>query len=282
MLLGEMLDRATRRLTSAGVPEARHNAEILLSHVTGRDRGVLLASRRDAVDPALASRYGEAIRCREQREPLQHILGTQEFYALTFQIDARALVPRPETEGLVQAVLDHDLPNRSSVADLGSGSGCIAVALAVTRRDLEVFGLERCPEALELARINARRHALEDRIDFVEGDWRAAPPEWRERMDAVVCNPPYVREDEWIALDPEVRDHDPRDALVAGPTGLEAYESVVPACFDMLRPEGIVALELGLGQEDGVRAVAARAGFRGIEVRPDLQGIPRVLIAEKA
>ena len=233
----------------------------------------------DPVDPALAARFGRWIERRERREPAQHIVGEQEFHGLVFRCDRRALVPRPETEGLVDATLALDLPRRATVVDLGIGSGCIAVTLAVRRPGWMLRGLDRSLPALEQARENAERHGVTDRLELQHGDWADPPSNWRCRADAVVSNPPYVAGDDWESLQPEVRDHDPQEALVPGPHGLEAYREVAPAAYDLLRSGGWLLLELGLGQENAVRGIAAETGFRGVEVTPDLAGIPRVLVA---
>lgn len=279
--IGQRLSAAARALACAAVPEARLNAELLLADLLRTDRGGLLVRRREPLDPALAERFEQRLRRRAGREPLQHILGTQEFHGLPFRVDRRALIPRPETEGLVDAALGLDLPPRARVADLGTGSGCIAVTLAVRRRDLLLFALDCSPAALEVARCNAARHGVEERIDLREGRIGRAPDEWRGVMDLVVSNPPYVSESDWTSLEPEVRDHDPREALVAGPTGLETFEELFPAALRLLRPDGILIAEIGCGTEGAVGRLAAAAGFRAIEFRPDFQGIPRVLVAER-
>jgi release factor glutamine methyltransferase len=215
------------------------------------------------------------------REPLQHITGVQEFYGLRFEVDGRVLVPRPESEGLVEAALALDLPQGARVADLGTGSGCLPVALAVARPDLLLHALDRSRAALEVARLNADNHGVAGRISFQEGNMASPPKEWSETMDLVLSNPPYVSESEWRGLEPEVRDHDPREALVAGESGLEAYGSLLPAAAMLLRPEGHLLLELGFGQAERVSEMARGHGYRVIRVDPDFQGIPRVLLAAK-
>jgi len=278
--LGDLLKQGRRELTGAGLPDAAREADLLLCDLSGLDRGVLRARRDDPADAALIERYADAIRRRACREPHQHIVGTQEFHGLEFLVDRRVLVPRPETEGLVDVVLDADVPDRGRVADLGTGSGCIAVTLAVKRRDLELFALDASEDALVVARENACRHGVEDRIDFLAGDMLSPPQEWWERMDAVVSNPPYVSESEWETLEPEVREYDPKAALVGGATGLEPYAPLLKAARDLLRPEGLLVLEVGFGQAEEVKTIASAAGFRAIRIEPDLRGIPRVVVAE--
>lgn len=227
-----------------------------------------------------ARRFDAWIARRAAREPAQHIVGLVEFHGLVFRCDRRALVPRPETEGLLDAVLGLDgLAPRARVADLGTGAGSIAVTLAVRRPGLALHALDVSPAALELAAENARVHGVAQRVEIALGDLARPPRAWLGTMDVVVSNPPYVSESEWRTLEPEVRDHDPREALVAGPTGLEAYVALAPAARALLRAEGWLVLELGYGQADRVVAIVGDAGFSIVSIAGDLQGIPRVLIA---
>ena len=168
--IGDALRAGTARLERAGVGAARHDAELLLAHLLGTDRGGLFLRRGDTLDGRIAQRYSGWIRRRAGREPLQHVTQVQEFYGLSLLTDRRALVPRPETEGLVEAALGLAPASGARVVDLGTGSGCIVVALAVVRPDLRIHALDRSPTALALARENAARHEVEARIEFVEGD----------------------------------------------------------------------------------------------------------------
>jgi release factor glutamine methyltransferase len=271
----------TARLERAGVTAARHDAERLLADLLGTDRGGLFLRRDALLDRRIARRYSDWIRRRAGREPLQHVTEVQEFYGLSLLADRRALVPRPETEGLVAAALDLAPASGARVVDLGTGSGCIVVALAVERSDLRILALDNSPEALALARENAARHDVGARIEFVEGDLACPPESWQGTVDLVVSNPPYVSEADWHTLEPEVREHDPREALLAGPTGLEAYRALAPSSFALVVPAGYLVLELGHRQAESVRAIVSDAGFDVLQVRPDLCGIPRVLVAQK-
>lgn len=279
--VGDLLEQATRQLREAGLSDARREAVALLALALGTDRGGVAARRPDPLDDEAAARFRELLAARERRVPLQHLAGLAEFRGLAFEVSAAVLIPRPETEDLVQAVLDAGLPENASVADLGTGSGCIAVSLAVARPAWRVVAVDLSADALAVARRNVARHGLAGRVALVERDFAQVPDEDRGAFDAVVSNPPYVPEEEWRSLQPEVRDHEPRLALVPGPTGNEAYEAVARAGAILLRPGGLLALELGWKSEAAVRAIAGSAGLRDVDVRPDLQGIPRVLQARK-
>jgi len=270
---------AAALLDAAGVPNARLEAEFLLAHLLDTDRGGLLVRRAERLPDMIAERYASWIARRAAREPAQHITGTQEFYGLEFHVDSRVLIPRPETEGIIDVVLALDLPPKASVVDLGTGSGCMAVTVAVRRPDLEVHALDTSGDALEVARANAALHGVGDRIEFVHADLSAPPAGWSGRVSVIVSNPPYVPEGDLAGLQSEVRDHDPRAALVAGPTGLEAYQALVPVARDLLVSEGHLVLELGFEQDEAVRRLVEAGGFRVVEVRPDMQQIPRILVA---
>lgn len=279
MTIAGELDAAAARLERAGVPEPRLNAELLLADLLAIDRGGLLVRRREQLDAAIAQRFENRVLRRGRREPLQHITGFQEFRGLAFEVDGRVLVPRPETELLIDAALAVDLPGNARVADLGTGSGCLAVSLAAACKRFRLHALDSSPAALEVARSNARRHGVEGRIEFREAAMGEPPAAWLGRMNLVLANPPYVSEDEWAGLPPEVRDHDPREALVAGPTGLEAYRELLPASRGLLLENGSIVIELGFGQAAEVEKMARAEGFGRIRVEKDFQDIPRVLTA---
>lgn len=207
--------------------------------------------------------------------------GEQEFLGRPFAVDARVLVPRPETEEVVGAFLGLLGANARRVADLGTGSGCIAVSVALARPEILVHALDRSEEALEVAGENARRHGVADRIVFRLGDFGAPPREWSGTMNGVISNPPYVGEDEWEGLAPEVRDHEPKGALVPGPTGDEAYDVLVPAAWTLVVPGGVLVAELGHRNSAGATASARAAGFDPVEVLPDRRGIDRILVARR-
>lgn len=269
--MGSALETARERLARAGVPMPRREAEWLLALALGTDRGGVLARKPDPAPERLEG----LLRRREAREPIQYLAGEAEFFGRPFAVASGVLIPRPETEQLVSVVLD-GLPRKARVADLGTGSACIAVTIALEREDVEVVAVERSPEALAIARENARRHGVDDRVRLLEGDFGEVP---LPPCDAVVSNPPYVAEAEWGTLEPEVRDHEPKEALVPGPTGDEVYPVIARAALLALRPGGRLLVELGHTNEPGARKAVAEAGLARVEVRPDFRGIPRILVA---
>jgi release factor glutamine methyltransferase len=221
------------------------------------------------------SKFDGWVARRVRQEPVQYILGETEFYGLTFKVTPDVLIPRPETEHLVEAALErvpHDAVVR--VCDVGTGSGAIAVALAHALPRAEVTALDISVVALEIAKENAARHGVGGRIRFVESDLLSAVRS--ERFDVVVSNPPYVRDDE--VLEAQVLEFEPRGALFAGPTGLEVYERLIPQAREALNPGGWLLMEIGHGQRDALADLLR--DWDGVEFVPDLQGILRVAIAQ--
>jgi release factor glutamine methyltransferase len=244
------------------------------------DRGGVMARKPDAIAKGAADRLEDLLAARCRRTPLQYLTRTVEFFGLELETAPGVLIPRPETEGLVEAVLELDLPADARVADLGTGSGCIAIALASLRPGWRVTAIDASEAALANAGRNAARHHVAERVELVRRDFTFVPDAERRTYHAVVSNPPYVAEAEWEGLEPEVRDHEPRVALVPGPNGNEAYEAIAAAAPLLLAPRGRIALELGWKSEDAVRRLVAQAGFAALAVHPDLAGIPRVLTAQ--
>ena len=276
----EAVDLASRRLERAGVDHARREAMLLLARLLGTDRGGIVARASQILPAGVARDFGAFVARREGREPSQYLFGEEEFFGRVFAVDRRVLIPRPETEILIEAVLSLPVDGAARVLDLGTGSGCIAVTLAIERPRWSIVALDRSADALAVARANVERHEVRGRIDLVEGDL-GDPARFGASFDVVVSNPPYVSEEEWRGLAPEVQDHEPKEALVPGPSGLEAYRALAPAALEVLRSGGWIALELGYRSAAGARAAVEAAGFHAVEVRPDLRGIPRVLVARK-
>lgn len=280
MTVAEALRLATQRLAGAGVPEPVLDAELLLRHVMGWDRAALLASDTDPLGADQASRFLALVGERESRRPLQHLTGTQAFWGRDFLVSPDVLIPRPETEVLVEAALGL-LSGVAApvVVDVGTGSGCIALTLAAERPDAEVHGVDISPAALDVARTNARRLGLESRVLLFQGDLLSPVAHLTGSVHLVVSNPPYVPADQFDSLMPEVRDHDPRLALVPTPDASDLYRRLAAGARRVLRPGGVLAVEIGLGMAEEVRAVTEGEGFRVERAILDLQRIPRVLVA---
>ena len=280
MTVAEALDNATGRLRAAGVAEAALDAETLLRHVLGWDRASVLSRGDDVVPAPVMATFLALVASRAERRPLQHLLGTQAFWRHDFVVGPDVLIPRPETELLVEAGLDALRPLQAPrVIDVGTGSGCIALSLAAERPDAVVVATDLSAPALAIARQNAARLGL-GRVGLVRGD--LLDPFRREPgVDLVVSNPPYVPEDEWRDLAPEVRDHDPRTALVPEEGVAALYARLLAGAVRVLRPGGTVAVEIGSAQAEAVLAQAAAAGLIAARPIDDLQRIPRVIVATR-
>jgi release factor glutamine methyltransferase len=265
------LDGGRERLGRAGVPDPLREAEILLAAALGVSRATLHADPPEA-DPARMDRYGGFLARRERREPAAHVLGRCEFLSREFAVTPDVLVPRPETEHLVEAALAEMPGDRAVLAvDAGTGSGCIAVSLCAERPRARVLALDRSAAALAVARGNAVRHGVAGRVRFLLSDHLAAV---RGPVDLVVSNPPYVGEGETV--DPEVL-REPREAVFAGPDGLEAYRALAPGAARVLRPGGLLLVETPGDRIEEIAAILRAAGLAPRPPIPDLAGRPRVL-----
>jgi len=265
----DALDSAVIALTAAGCETPRLDAELLLAAAMEVDRAVIVADPARLLEPAAARRFQDYAARRREREPVAYILGWKGFRSIELEVDPRVLIPRPETEHLVEALLD--LPQRSRVCDVGTGSGAIALALASERPDLEVAATDASADALAVARANAARLGLP--VTFHHGDLLAGVT----GIDAVVSNPPYVEDDAELA--PEIVRHEPALALRAGPSGLDVVSRLLPAAGASAAQ--LVALEVGAGQAGAVAALARDAGFGSVETVHDLAGIERVVVGRR-
>jgi release factor glutamine methyltransferase len=273
----DLLHDAAERLTRAGVDSARVDTRILLAHAMGISREHLIAAIRHPTLGEVAAFQGSIDR-RLAREPLAYITGHKEFWSLDFAVGPGVLVPRPETETLVETALSlfADRAAPLSVADLGTGSGAILIAVLKEFPQARGLGFERSPDALHYARTNLRAHGLDSRGEILAADWSDAPA---EQFDLVLSNPPYILTADIAALEPEVRLYEPHAALDGGPSGLDAYRALARLLPKLLRPGGVGLLELGHGQADLVKPL-----FRDLAVpriAPDLAGIPRILALKK-
>ena len=290
---------ARQRFECAGIESAGAaiDADVLARHALGGwERGQLLVRRHDACPPGFSGIFEALVRRREQREPIGYITGHREFWGLDIEVGPGVLIPRPETEFLVEEALSRLSPEgadpggrpvaaearrpvRVRIADVGTGSGCIAVAIARWLPSAEVVAIDASEEALAVSRRNATRHDVSSRVRFLKADLLAgvAGP-----FDAVVSNPPDVPAPDIAGLQPEVRDHEPLQALSGGEDGLDVVRRLVPEAAAVLRPGGWLLFEFGFGQADGVRAViAAETRLELVDVRADLAGIPRVAVARR-
>jgi release factor glutamine methyltransferase len=266
--VGEALGAAVQALRAAGVESPRLDAELLLGAAAGLDRAKLAADPEAGVPPPAARRFGEMVRRRLRREPLAYVLGRKGFRRIEVAVDRRALIPRPETELLVEVALE--LRPRTAL-DVGTGCGAVALALADELPSCAVTATDTSTAALDLARGNAARLGLADRVRFEAG----SAPEDRT-FDLALANLPYVREDELSSLAPEIRDWEPHSALLGGPDGLDAFRAVLPR----LRADAL-ALEVGRGQAPAVAGLVRDAGYARVDVRLDLAGIERVVVGRR-
>jgi release factor glutamine methyltransferase len=266
----EALEAATDALKAAGVDTPRLDAELLLAKAANVDRAQLLASPGETVDPVATRAFAEFVRRRLRREPLAYITGRKGFRRIELGVDRRVLIPRPETELLVELALELQ---PASVLDVGTGSGAIALAIADELPHAAVVATDIYPDALEAARENAARLSLAGRVRIEQGT--LAPGEF----ELLAANLPYVTEREWHGLDPELRDWEPRGALTPGPTGLEAIDALLgELSVSPTTSVKVVALEVGEGQAATVADLVRRAGFTRIDVREDLAGIDRLVV----
>jgi len=276
------LKRLAALLKAAGHDEATAEAESLLAHALGcRRLEIYLHGERPLLSEQCALLKAQARRLHND-EPLQYVLGEVEFCGRVFACDARALIPRPETELLVEAALGFAqvwARPQPQVADIGTGTGCIALTLALAQPRAKIFAADISPEALALARQNATRHGVADRIEFVQADLLA--PFGAGALDLVVSNPPYVPTAEWGALPRHIRDCEPRNALDAGADGLDVLRRLVAQAVDKLAPGGVLALEIGEDQGPRVAELLRSAGLRHVAVKKDFAGWDRIVIGEK-
>lgn len=276
-----ILTHSIPRLAAAGIASARLDAEVLLGHVLGKARGWLWAHPEAEVSAAEEARFRALLARRLGREPLAYLIGAWEFYGRAFIVTPEVLIPRPETELLVEAVLGWARAHGAgTVADIGTGSGAIAVTLAVEAPVLRIIAVDLSPGALAVARHNAQQHGVAARITFLEGDLlapiRAAG---LLPLDIIAANLPYIAEEEFPALMPEVREFEPELALRAGAGGLAIIRRLIADSPDALAPGGLLALELGLGQAAEVEQLLTARDWHDIRVITDYADIPRHLLA---
>ncbi|MFC7477865.1 peptide chain release factor N(5)-glutamine methyltransferase [Dankookia sp. GCM10030260] len=275
--VGFFLCRAGQHLRAAAIESPRLEARLLLAHAMACRQEDLLRDPRAAVPPAAAARFGDMLRRRLDHAPVAHLLGEQEFWSLRFAVSGATLIPRPDSETLIEAAVEA-LPDRAAVRrvlDLGTGTGCLLLAALSEFPTATGLGLDRVLAAAALARDNAARLGLGDRSAFAVADW-AAPV--AGRFDLILSNPPYIESATIPGLMPEVARHEPVSALDGGRDGLDAYRAIAAMLPGLLTPGGRAVLELGQGQQPAVEAIATAKGLRVLGCRADLGGVPRALM----
>ena len=277
--MGAEIDRAAGRLKSAGVPGPRSEARLLMGYALGLSRETVFGHVDRPVTPADAKRFESAVRRRVSREPAARILGCREFWSLPFRVTAATLIPRPETETVIEAALEAagGRERAIDILDLGTGTGCLLLALLSELANARGLGVDASVEALEVAAANASALGLSDRARFRLGDWAIG---LRQRFDLIVTNPPYIPEDEIGGLEPEVARFEPSLALSGGSDGLGCYRALAADIRRLMAPGARIVLEIGEGQGDGVTAILGAEGLEVTGRRADLAGIPRCLVAE--
>jgi release factor glutamine methyltransferase len=283
MQLKQAVDSAYQLFIENDVPSPRLNAELLLMFVLGRERAYLYAHPERELTGDEQAQYEEVIRERARGCPTQYITGHQEFWGLDLLVSPAVLIPRPETEHVVETVLElvkeycFAGPGRIRLLDVGTGSGCIALALASELPQTEIHACDISEEALEIARINAARLALGGRVLFRKSDLLDVYA--GENFDFIISNPPYVGEADADKVQKQVREFEPKLAVFSGHEGLDIYRRLIPQAFEHLRPGGWFVAEIGYSEEEKVRALLT--GWADIQITADLQGIPRVVAARK-
>ncbi len=286
MTFAEAINYAAAKFSAAGIGTPRLDAEVLLRHVLNKDRAWMLAHFRDRLGEDLHCVFERAVERRARREPLQYITGKQEFWGLEFAVSPEVLIPRPETELIIEAVLNsmQDRGQAFTLVDLCTGSGCIAVVLAKELPQARIIATDKSAGALAVARENARSHNVVNRILFYEGDL-TAPLESLDidgQVDIIVSNPPYVQSGDYPVLQPEVRDYEPALALFAGPAGTEVQQRIINAAIRYLKSDGLLIVEMGVGQAETLANKLKENGqYRSFDILRDLAGIERVLAARK-
>lgn len=281
----EILNRAVEKLRGEGIDRPRTNAELLLGAVLNAKKIDLYLNRDQTLTPQQIQKFNQFICERIQRKPLQYIIGSTEFFGLEFEVSQNVLIPRPETETLVETVIEH-LKNCSQpkIIDLGTGSGAIAISLAKNLESCFVFATDVSSDALIVAKENARRNKVESQIEFICGDLfePLRNKNLDGEIDCVVSNPPYVSKEEFAHLPKEVKDYEPIVALKTEEEGTFFHNKIIEGSRDFLKEGGILALEVGLGQASKVAdLIRNRKDFKNTEIKRDLGGTDRIVIAHK-
>jgi len=281
--IAEAIKEAAEILSQSGVPEARREAGSLLQHVIDRDRTFIIVHREELITPDQQENFRACVARRAEGEPLQYITGRQAFFGLDFEVTTDVLIPRPETELLVEMALPLIAKNAEPphICDIGTGSGCIAVALLHENERATAVAIDLSIEAIQVARRNAGRHTVAARTSFLVADCLSALGGDKPIFDLVVSNPPYVAASELDGLQREVRDHEPRMALTPGVDGLTIIRRLLLDSRAFVKAGGHLLMEIGFNQGEAVERLIDRNGWKFLDIHKDLQGIPRIVALQK-
>ena len=275
--IGESIFEAAGILQQAGISEARREAGSLLERVIDRDRTFIIGHAEQQISPEQSKTFREFVTRRAKGEPLQYITGRQAFFGLDFKVTKDVLIPRPETELLVETALKLAADSQIEICDVGTGSGCIVIALLHELPQASAVAIDVSEAALEVARRNASRHSVADRISFVASDCFSALTNDSPQFDFIVSNPPYIATAAIQTLQREVRDHEPRLALAAGPEGLLIIKRLLAESSAFLKQGGYLLIEIGFDQAAAIESMVDSARWKLLDIHQDLQGIPRVV-----
>jgi len=283
MTIRQAIDSASQQLQHAGVEEPRRTASALLAHVLQKDHLYLLTRSEEVLPESILEQFDHAVQRRMSGEPLQYITGHQEFYGLDFIVTRDVLIPRPETELIVEEVLKRNRVPSPLIIDVGTGSGCIAIALAVNLPQAHLIALDISDAALAVAKVNAKQHGVDERIEFLLSDLLSALEERQPfvQADFIVANPPYVPQPEWKTLQREVREHEPPIALLSGEDATAIYTQLFLQSPRFLKPQGFLICEMGYGQYPAISNAIDKSVWHLVDVVRDLQGIERTLVMER-
>ena len=281
MTIADAIRQGTQMLRKAGVPEPRREAGSLLAHLLGKDRTFLITQAEEALSDADLDSYRGLVERRAKGEPLQYIMGVQDFFGLEFKVTPEVLIPRPETELLVETALKLIDPEAATyICDVGTGSGCIAVTLLRERPLAYAIAVDISDVAIKIAECNAARQSVNERMSFVVSDCFESLGS-ATLFDLIVSNPPYVSAEALDGLQREVRDHEPRIALSPGLDGLAIIRRLIQEAPDLLKPHGYLLLEIGFDQAAAVERLIDRNIWKLLDIYPDLQGILRIVALQK-
>lgn len=281
MKISDAIQEAAHVLREGGVPEARREAGSLLSFVLGKDRTFLISHAEDGLETEALERFRESVERRASGEPFQYIVGVQDFFGRQFRVTPEVLIPRPETELLAEAAIELAGGSDPYICDVGTGSGCIAITLLCEIEGARAVALDKSPGALEVAKINALNLSVSDRIAFTLSDCFESLDAGEYQFELIVSNPPYISGAMLAGLQREVRDHEPHVALSPGPDGLTIIRRLLREAPSFLKSGGHMIMEIGFDQGEKVTRLVDKCVWNLLEIRPDLQNIPRIVVLKK-